>query len=192
MRHYFEAHRVTVVTSFLLEHVLHNHDATGRIAEWALELSGFGLHFTNTHVIKSRALPKFLVEWTPTPKSKVEERSFLPRNEDPKHWVMFFDGSFSLQGMGAGVVLISPMGEHLRYVVQLLFKDGKATNNTVEYDGFLAGHRAAAALDIKLLVINGDSQLVVNQVMKDYECPNPQMAVYVAEVRKIERHFDGL
>lgn len=28
--------------------------------------------------------------------------------------------------------------------------------------------------------------------MKDYECPNPQMAAYLAEVRKMEKHFDCL
>lgn len=86
--HYFEAHPITMVTSYLLEHVLRNRDATGRIAEWALDLSGLDLHFTNTHTIKSRALAEFLLEWTPAPDDKVEEQTSLPGMEDPKHWVM--------------------------------------------------------------------------------------------------------
>ena len=41
--HYFQAHGINVVTRLLLQRILHNPDATGRIVEWALELSSFGL-----------------------------------------------------------------------------------------------------------------------------------------------------
>ena len=43
--HYFQTHEITVVTRFPLQWILHNPDATGRIVEWALELSSFGLKF---------------------------------------------------------------------------------------------------------------------------------------------------
>ena len=33
---------------------------------------------------------------------------------------------------------------------------------------------------------------MVNQVSKEYQCADPQMATYVAEVRHMERHFDRL
>ena len=66
LRHYFEAHRITVVTEYPLERVLHNRGVTGRIAEWAMELSGFDLHFTRTKVIKSKVLADFLSEWRQT------------------------------------------------------------------------------------------------------------------------------
>jgi hypothetical protein len=46
LRHYFESHRITVVNSYSLGRMLHNRSATGCIAEWAMELSGFDLHFT--------------------------------------------------------------------------------------------------------------------------------------------------
>ena len=47
-------------------------------------------------------------------------------------------------------------------------------------------------LGIRHLLVKGDSQLVVNQVSKEYQCTDPQMAAYVVEVRRLERHFDGL
>ncbi|XP_020184009.1 uncharacterized protein [Aegilops tauschii subsp. strangulata] len=65
----------------------------------------------------------------------------------------------------------------------------KATNNTAEYEGLLAGLRIAADLGIGI-IIRGDSQLVVKQVNKDYH--SPLMETYVDEVRKLEEHFDGL
>ena len=66
----------------------------------------------------------------------------------------------------------------------------ESTNNTIEYEGLLAGLRIAAELGIKKLVIRGDSQLVVRQVNKDYQ--SPLMEAYVEEVRRLEEHFDGL
>jgi hypothetical protein len=45
LRHYFQAHKVVVVTSFPLRAILHNPNATLNIAKWAAELSEFQLDF---------------------------------------------------------------------------------------------------------------------------------------------------
>src|SRR6187401_670614 len=103
---------------------------------------------------------------------------------------MYFDGAFSLQGVGAGVLLVAPSVEHLKYVVQMHFSKEQATNNTAEYEGLLAGLRIAAELGIKKLIVRGDSQLVVRQVNKSYQ--SPLMEAYVDEVRKLEEHFEGI
>ena len=73
LRHYFQAHEITVVTRFPLQRILRNSEATGRIVEWALELSSFGLKFESTSIIYSRALADFIAEWTPTPDEEVLE-----------------------------------------------------------------------------------------------------------------------
>ena len=51
LRHYFQAHEITIVTHLPLQLILHNPDATGRIVEWALELLSFGLKFESTSTI---------------------------------------------------------------------------------------------------------------------------------------------
>jgi hypothetical protein len=38
LRHYFDEHKITVVTDFLLGNILHNHDAIRHISKWAVEL----------------------------------------------------------------------------------------------------------------------------------------------------------
>ena len=93
--------------------------------------------------------------------------------------VMHFDGSLNLQGAGAGVTLTSPSRDILKYVIPL---DFRATNNMAEYDGLLAGLRAVARMGIHGLLVLGDSQLVVNQVYKEYQCTDPQMDDYGREV----------
>jgi hypothetical protein len=67
LRHYFQAHRVVVVTSFPLRAILHNSNTTGNIAKWAAELAEFKMVFQPRHAIKSQVLANLIVEWTPPP-----------------------------------------------------------------------------------------------------------------------------
>jgi ribonuclease HI len=67
---------------------------------------------------------------------------------------MYFDGSYTLKGAGAGVVLIPPEGDVLKYAIQLEFS---ATNNIMEYEGLVNGLRLAKDLGIRSLLIKGDS-----------------------------------
>ena len=67
---------------------------------------------------------------------------------------MNFDRLLTLQGAGARVVLTSPDGHILKYAVKL---DFLATNNMAEYEGLLAGLRAAIGMGIHRLLVQGDS-----------------------------------
>jgi hypothetical protein len=53
LRHYFESHPVTVVSSFPLGEVIQNWEATCRIAKWAVELMGDGHAYAPQKAIKS-------------------------------------------------------------------------------------------------------------------------------------------
>ena len=64
LRHYFESHPMTVVTSFSLSEVIQNRDAIGRIVKWALKLMGQGISYAPRTAIKSQVLADFVVEWT--------------------------------------------------------------------------------------------------------------------------------
>ena len=64
LRHYFESHLVTVVTSFPLGEVVQNQDVTGRIMKWALELMGQGISYAPRTTIKFQVLVDFIAEWT--------------------------------------------------------------------------------------------------------------------------------
>jgi hypothetical protein len=67
LHHYFQAHKIVVVTSYPLRAILHNFNATGNIAKWAAKLAGFQLDFQPYHAIKSQVLADFVAEWTPAP-----------------------------------------------------------------------------------------------------------------------------
>jgi ribonuclease HI len=95
--------------------------------------------------------------------------------------------------MRAGAVLTSLSGDKLFYAIQLCFKpEHKISNNIAEYEGLLAGLRAANALGIKRLIIKGDSQLVMNFSNKSYTPKDEHMVAYLEEHRKMKKCFQGL
>ena len=132
-------------------------------------------------MIKSQALNDFIAEWTEVQTPAITEKL--------EYWTIYFDGSLMIEGAGAGIVLISPTGEHLKYVLQIYFP---VSNNTAEYEALLHGLRIAISLGIRRLAVCGDFELIVNQVQKEYSCTSTKMLAYCQEVRKLEGTFDGL
>ena len=180
LQHYFDEHKITVVTEFPLGDILRNKDANGRIVKWAIEMSLYNVDFKPRTTIKSQALADFVVEWT-----DLETPVTI---EDSEHWSMYFDGSLNIDGAGAGVYFIAPTGETLRYVFRFHFK---ASNNIAEYEAAYHGLRIAIELGVKRLLVYGDSALVIKQLNKDWNT-SEKMDMYVQAIRKLENKFYGL
>jgi ribonuclease HI len=102
---------------------------------------------------------------------------------------MYFDGSLMKTGAGASLLFISPLGKHLRYVLRLHFP---ASNNMAKYEALVNGLRIAIELGVRCLDARGDSQLVIDQVMKNSHCRDRKMEAYCDEVRRLEDKFYGL
>jgi ribonuclease HI len=105
------------------------------------------------------------------------------------HWKLFIDGSARQQVGGAGVVLIDPSGDQVKYMVHLEFK---ATNNMEEYEALIFDLSVALSLGIRQLLVKGDSQLVIKQVHGECSCNEPRLAAYLLHVRKLEKDFIAL
>jgi hypothetical protein len=114
LQHYFQEYSISVVTDYPLGDILRNQDATGRISKWAVELGALNIDFKPRTAIKSQALVDFMAKW--------RENQLPTPIERPEHWVMYFDSSLNLEGAGAGVLLISSMGEQFKYVLQIVWK----------------------------------------------------------------------
>ena len=92
-------------------------------------------------------------------------------------------------GVGVGLLFILPLGVHMRYMVRLHFA---ASNNMAEYEALINGLQVAIELGVRCLDVRGDSQLIVDQVMKESNCLDPKMEAYCKLVRRLEDKFDGL
>jgi hypothetical protein len=53
LRHYFQAHKIVVPSSFPLGEIIRNRDANSRIVKWSVELGEFNIEFFSRHAIKS-------------------------------------------------------------------------------------------------------------------------------------------
>jgi ribonuclease HI len=66
------------------------------------------------------------------------------------------------------------------------------SNNVAEYEALVNGLRIAIELGVRRLDARGDSQLVIDQVMKNSHCRDRRMEAYCDEVRRLEDKFYGL
>jgi hypothetical protein len=82
LRHYFESHPVTVMSSFPLGEIIQCREASGRIAKWAVEIMGKTILLAPRKAIKSQVLADFVAEWVNTqlPAAPIQ----------PELWTMFF------------------------------------------------------------------------------------------------------
>jgi hypothetical protein len=62
LRHYFDDHKVIIVTRFLIGDILHNKEAIGRIAKWSCELGAHDIEFRPRTTIKTKAPVDFISE----------------------------------------------------------------------------------------------------------------------------------
>jgi len=148
-----------VVSSFPLGEIIQNRQATGRIAKWSVKLMGETLTYAPRKAIKSQALADFVIEWTDT--------QLPPAQVQAELWTMYFDGSLMKIGAGVGLLFISPLDVHIRYVIRIHFA---TSNNVAEYKALVNGLWIAIELGVRRLDIRLDSQLVIDQVMKASSC----------------------
>jgi ribonuclease HI len=104
-------------------------------------------------------------------------------------WTIYVDGSKRVLGAGAWVILVSPQGDKMRYVLRMRFAN--PSNNEVEYEVVLHGMRMAKACGAAHIKIHGDSNLIAQQVMKDCDATCANMIAYHVMYDKLEGNFEG-
>jgi ribonuclease HI len=172
---------IIVVNEAPLSNILNHLSATGRVSLWGIELSPLDITYEKRKAIKSQVLPDFIAEWLELQNTGPLDLSSI--------WTMYFDGSKRIKGTGAGVVLISPQGDTLKYVLRMSFP--QASNNEAEYEALLHGMIMAKACGATQLKIFGDSNLVVQQVMNRCDAISDNMTAYRNLYYYLEGTFDG-
>ena len=128
-----------------------------------------------------QVLADFVAEWT---------EAELPKEYGAySNWIMHFNGSKMLAGLGAGVVLTSPTEDTVQYVLHILYTD---YNNATEYEALLHGLRMVVSMGIQRLEVHGDSNLAISQINGDFDAKDPKMAAYRNVVLKMSAQFEGL
>jgi ribonuclease HI len=103
-------------------------------------------------------------------------------------WSLYFDGSKSKEGAGAGCIIIDLAGNKTLLACRLEFE---CTNNIAEYEALLQGLRKALDMHIQNLVVFGDSEIVVRQVRDSIHCLSPHLKCYQSEVWSLMNKFSS-
>jgi hypothetical protein len=160
LRHYFDAHHITVVSKYPLGEVTQNPEAKVRITKWALELMGQNISYAPRSAIKSQVLADIVAEWTEiqTPPAPIEHGTRT----------MYFDGSVMKEGAGVGLV-VYVWSTSLDYTSPPPKTSPSTTHSSTAFESWSSSGSGISR-------IRGDSELVVDQVVKEKNCVDLKMA----------------
>ena len=78
-------------------------------------------------------------------------------------------------------MLLSPEGDVVECMIRL---DFPTTNNEAEYEALVVGLDLARVAGATSVVIYCDSQVITNQINRDYECKGERMKLYLDQVKR--------
>ncbi|XP_070007696.1 uncharacterized protein [Nicotiana sylvestris] len=90
-------------------------------------------------------------------------------------WRMFFNGAANFKGVGIEAVLVSETGQHYSVSTKLRFP---CTNIMEEYKACILGLRLAIDMNVQELLVIGDSDLLVHQVLGEWATKNTKIFPY--------------
>ncbi|KAK0607172.1 hypothetical protein LWI29_010695 [Acer saccharum] len=171
---YFQAHKIRVHTNCPLKLILQKPEVSGRLTKWAIELSEFDVEYLPRTAIKGQAVADFVAEFT-EPNMEVA-RMMVEQTKKTFRWQLRIDESSNTHGKGAGVVVSTPEGDSVECALRF---DFKATNNQAEYEALIAGLRVCIVLGTDEVEIFSNSQVIVNQVLDEYQARDENMIAYL-------------
>ncbi|XP_025819682.1 uncharacterized protein LOC112895895 [Panicum hallii] len=140
------------------------------------EFEEFDLRHESAKAVKGQVMADFVVQHCGSESAVV----------DLAPWTLFFDGSSCGVGSGISVVLISPRGATFKFSFPI---EASATNNQAKYRAILKGIRLLKEIKADVVEIFGDSMLVVNQLIGEYECKDDILRIYHEECLQLLREF---
>ena len=155
LKHYFQAHKITIPSSFLLDNILKNPEAIGRIGKCGTEINDIAIEFVERNTIKSQALIDFLVDWTHDTQNTVKVTEPI--------WTVHTNRAWGSVGARIAAILTSPSSIKLRYAARLEFH---CTNNSVEYEAIILALSKLHALSVRRAIIKTDSQVTFGTLRK--------------------------
>ena len=158
---YFQAHTIEIPTEYSMKQVLHKPETSGRLMNWAIELSEFDIKYKPKIAIKGQILADFVMEFTSA--ELAEDTQTTP---DLPILKLSVDEAVNAQGSGVGLILTSPKGIYIEYALRFGFR---ASNNEAEYEAVITGLNLACSMEVNQLEVCSDSQLVVKQIEDTYE-----------------------
>ena len=117
--------------------------------------------------------------------------SAQPKIHPENEYTMYFDGCSKKNPgpSGAGAVIFNNKEEIWGSSV---FVGEKETNNVAEYSGLILGLKQARVMNIRNLIVYGDSLLVIKQMNKQYKISAENLVPLFKEAQELKSEFDTI
>jgi ribonuclease HI len=162
--------------------MLQNPIMSGRIGKWAYALIEYDVVYKPLKSRKGQVIADFIVEHRVDDTHELDI-SYLTITS----WTLYFDGSVCNEGQGIGIMLVSPSNTSFDFSSWL---KTYCTNNQTEYDALLFGLELLNCMGTKQVNAFGDSQLVVQQILEEYQCLDGTPNSYLEKCWDIIHSFD--
>ncbi|XP_070042568.1 uncharacterized protein [Nicotiana tomentosiformis] len=168
---------------------------TGKLAKWQILLNEFDIVYITQKAIKGYALADHLAEnpmdgdYEPLTTYLPDEEVLFTREDIAESylgWRMFFDGATNFKRVRIGATLISESGHHYPAPAKIRFL---CTNNMIEYKASILRIRMAFFMNIKELLVIGDSDLLIHQVQGEWSTKNVKILPYPHCVKELCKKF---
>ncbi|XP_057718370.1 uncharacterized protein LOC130932921 [Arachis stenosperma] len=154
----------------------------GCLEKWILALTEFDLQYVPAKAVKGQVIADFLVDNS----KDLNDQGTNIVDVEVDYWKLYFDGSKHKDGVGVGILIISPEGFPSEFLFELKYP---CSNNVTEYDALILGLKILidkGALEVRIL---GDSQLVLKQLSKEFKCNNETLQKYLVIAWKLLTSF---
>jgi ribonuclease HI len=155
---------------------------SGRIGKWAYALIEYDVAYEPLKSMRGQVVADFIVEHRINDTHKLD-MSYLAITL----WTLYFDGSVCNEGQGIGIVLVSPSDVSFNFSSRL---KTYCTNNQAEYEALLSSLELLNCMGVKHVKAFGDSQLIVQQVLEEYQCFDGTLNSYLEKCWGIIHSFD--
>jgi hypothetical protein len=146
----------------MIRYMLQNPIMSCRIGKWAYALVEYDLAYESLKSTNGQVVVDFIVDhWI----NGTHELGMSYLTITP--WTLYFDGSVCNKGQEIDIVLISPNDASFDFSSRL---KTYCTNNQVEYKALLFGLEFIDYMGVKHVKVFGDCQLVVQQILEEYQC----------------------
>ncbi|XP_070048966.1 uncharacterized protein [Nicotiana tomentosiformis] len=181
-----------------LKYIFQKPTPSGRLTKWQILLTEFDIVYVTRTAMKAQVLEDHLAE-NPVDDYYKPLSTYFPDEvvnsieevvpDDNHVWKIYFDGDVNIIGVGIGVILISPIGQHYPVMARLHFF---CTNNTTEYEACIMGLKMALDLDVHELLVIGDSNLLIRQTQGKWETLYIKLILYIQCVQDLSKRFKSI
>ncbi|GJW22673.1 reverse transcriptase domain-containing protein [Tanacetum coccineum] len=188
LRTIFRKHKVKVVTDGPMDEILKLSEKEGRLAKWAAEIRTYDISYIPRKEAEGLVIKKFFdqgeqVEGTPDANeggtftlSKKLQAKLTPT---PRAWQLYLGKEIIEEGLGVGIILVSPEEKMHSYVICLKFN---ASNHVMDYEALLVGLASSTNQGMKDLHVFIYSLTLVAQVEGSHTPATKQERKYLEEI----------